>query len=56
VTYEVFAQVHGSGTDFVRVLMTPDEAYAQATLEQMKEAGVRARIDTLKDKKIGNAS
>ena len=50
--YEVFAQVDGSLTPFVSVLKTHDNAYAEETLRQMKEeAGVRARIDTRKEKK-----
>jgi hypothetical protein len=46
IVFVVVAQTDGPGTRWRVVLRTPDKAYAQATLEQFREAGVSVRVVT----------
>jgi hypothetical protein len=45
-TYEVLAQTDGPGRAWWVVLRTDDRAYAEATVEQFKEADVPVRLET----------
>ena len=45
MSYYVLAAVDGRGKPWRNVLSTGDRAYAEATVEQFKEAGVPVRLD-----------
>jgi hypothetical protein len=46
--YEVIAETDGPGTFWRVILRTTDEAHAEATVEQFREAGVPVRIELFK--------
>lgn len=45
--YRVMAAVNGPMQPWVKILTTADKAYADATVDQFKEADIRVRIETL---------